>query len=812
MGIFEDLRHGFRVLAKSRTLTIAAVLSLALGVGANSTVFTLLNAVLLRPLPVEDPTHLVAVQTLDSHNPGLWQNSFPNFQDYRDRNHVFSSMFLYTAVTLNLTGRGDPRLLIGQLVSWNYFSVLGVRPALGRGFLPADDAAPGASPVVVLSYRMWDREFARDPAVTSRTLALNGRKFQIIGVAPRGFQGLNELYGTDLWMPSMMYPGVYPNANLVNERRALLFNVIGRLKPGVQLGQAEAGLQVVARDLEREYPGDNAGRRIRLVPLSETALAGSTRDTAKRAGLILMIISGMVLLIACANVASLLLVRAAGRGREIAVRLALGSSRWQLVRQLVIESLLLSLVGGAAGLALAAWARDALWSMRPSQFEHAGIRPDVDLRVLGYGFAVALITGVIFGLVPALRATHPDLGTELKERSGEAAPTGGVRVRSLLVAGQVAFSVVALVGAGLFIRSMQNALHADLGFDADHLATVAFDVADQSYTKERGREYQRRVLQTALRTPGVLSASLGRDLPLTVSLARTVTLDGSQTDVPGKGRITLTSFVSPGYFRTLRIPLLRGRDFSPLDTETAPRVAIVNEVAAANFWPGQDPIGKYLHFYGDPRPAEVVGVARNACYRAVGERPSPLLYLSYDQYYFSMGGVYLRTAGDPAAVVAAVRRAMQPIEPNLLLEIETFGQRVRESLWAQRLSAVLLAIFGGLALLLATVGIYGVLSYSVSRRAREIGVRMAMGATAADVRLMILREGVGLALAGVAAGVAIALVASRWVTGLLFGTDPRDLLTFASVAAILTTVAVLACWVPARRATRIDPASALRDE
>ena len=813
MEIFEDLRYGLRALSRNRTVAAAAVLSLALGVGANATIFTLLNAILLRPLPVEDPSMLAAVHTLDAHNPGLLLCSLPNYLDYRGRNTVFSSLLLYTTMSVSLTGRGDPQLLIGQLVSANYFSVLGVSPVMGRGFLPEEDAAPGARPVAVLSYRKWTREFGSDPGIASRTITLNGRPYQVVGVAPPGFGGLNELYGADVWVPAAMYPQLYPLAAWVNQRRALLFAVVGRLKPSVGLAQAEAAMQVLARDLALEYPGDNGGRRIRLTSVSAAALAPPTRSLVTSAGTVLMIVSALVLLIACANVANLLLSRATGRHREIAVRLAMGASRWRLIRQLLVESLLLAAAGGGAGLAFAVWARDVVWAMRPSVFQHAGIRLDLDVRVLAYTFAVALLTALLFGLAPALRATRADLATDLKERTGQpASPRGRLSPRSLLVVGQVAFSVVALVGAGLFVRSIRHAGRLDLGFDAAHLASVSFNVADQGYDEARGREYQRRALEVAASTPGVLAASLARDLPLNVSAARTVLLDGQESTTSGNGRVTLTSLVWPGYFRTLGIPMMRGRDFSPRDNETGPRVVIVNQAAAAHFWPGQDAVGKRLHFFGDSRPAEVVGVAHNACYREIGEQPPALLYLSLVQYYFPTGGVYIRTSGDPEMVAATVRRAMQPLDRNLLLESESFARTIRESLWVHRLSAWLLAVFGILALLLAAVGIYGVVSYSVNRRVREIGVRMAMGATVGDVRLMILREGLGPVVLGVAAGVLIAMGASRWVAGMLLATGARDALTFVLVPAALTLVAVLACWMPARRATRIGPSAALRDE
>jgi macrolide transport system ATP-binding/permease protein len=812
-GVLEDLRYGVRALAKNRGFGAAAVLSLALGIGANTTIFTLVNAVLLRPLPgVREPGRMATVYTLDPRNPGYLYCSYPNYKDYRDRNQVFSSLLLYTGLNLNVSGSGEPQMITGQMVTGNYFAALGVNPVIGRGFLPDEDTNPGSHPVAVISYRFWQRQFAGDPRVTGRTMVVNGRTFRIVGVAPEGFEGLDTLSATDVWVPMMMYPQVFPNAAWVNQRRALVFVVAGRLRPGVSLRQAEAGMQVVARDLEREYPRENRGRRLKLVPVTEAAIPPQNRPEISNAGLVLLVVSALVLLIACANVAGLLLARGSARGKEIAVRLAMGASRWRLIRQLLIESVLLGLAGGVVGLGLARFARDVLWAMRPPMFTYAAIHLGLDGRVLGYTAAVSILTGILFGLVPAFRATRSDLATDLKERAGRGAHAGRGWTRSALVAAQVALSVVALVGAGLFIRSLRDAGRMDPGFDAAHTGIVLFNVGEQGYSEERGREFQRRAVAEAASVPGVISASLARDWPFQVSLRRTVLLEGREDTVHDTNRRALLEMAWPGFLRTVGIPILRGRDFAALDSAAGPRVAIVNQAAAMHFWPGEDPVGKRIRFFGDTAPVEVVGLARDANYLELGEPPQAMIYVSLVQYYFPQAVVYVRTSGDPDAVLPVVRRKVQALDRNLLLQHESTAGIIREALWSQRLSALLLGAFGGLALVLAAVGVYGVISYSVNQRLREIGVRMAMGATPAEVQISVLRDGLRLAAIGIAAGLAIAAVCSRAVAGMLFVIGPRDALTFTLVPAALVLVTVVACWLPARRATRVDPATALREE
>lgn len=812
-GFVGDLRSGLRALTTNGGFTLVAVLSLALGIGANTTVFTLLNAIFLRPLPVEDPSRLAAVVTLAPRSPAVSLCSYPNYIDYRDHNSVFSSLLLYTPLTISLTGPAEPQNLTAQMISANYFTTLGVKLAVGRGFLPEEVASPGASAVAVISYGVWTWQYGSDPQITRRSIRLNDRSFQIVGVAPKGFLGLAQMTTADVYVPVTMYPQLHPLASLVPQRRSLIFTAIGRLKPGVSLQQAEAGMQSVAQELGRQYPKDNADTRVKLIPAADAAINPKNRSVISNAGTVLLIVAALVLLIACGNVANLLLGRAAVRRKEITVRLALGAGRWQLVRQLVTESILLAVVGGVAGLFFARWAAQLLWSLKPPMFNHAGFRLDLDGQVLTFNFLVSLVTGVVFGLAPALRATRADLATDLKERSGRPAGPGGTwRPRSVLIVAQVALSIVALVGAGLFLRSLQNAGDIKMGFDAPHLAVVGFKVSDQSYQEGRGRQYFLQVLERATAIPGVTAAALSRDYPLTVSAMRGVLLEGEDNIVGRNSRATLTSVVSPGYFQTMAIPILHGRDFSPVDTKTTPRVVVVNEEAAAALWPGANPIGQRIQFAGEGLPVEVIGLVRNANYRNIGEPPVPLVYLSLVQYYFPSAVLVIRTAGRPETILPTVRREVQLLDHNLYLQSETLQTTIRESLWPQRLSASLLTVFGALALMLSTIGIYGVVAYSVTQRKREMGVRMALGATPGSVRRMVLGDGMRLVAIGVAFGTLTALAAARMVQSMLFVIGPGDSLTFLLVPALLMGVALIACWIPARRATGIDPAIVLRDE
>jgi macrolide transport system ATP-binding/permease protein len=809
-GLLEDLRYGLRSLAKSRAFSALALASLALGIGANTTVFSLVNAVFLRPLPVEDADRLVAVYTQDSKIAGLLPQSYANFQDYRALNPVFSSMTAYFSLGLSMTGRGDPVPLVGQLASGDYFSTLGLKPPVGRFFGAEEDAVPGAHPVAVLSHGFWTRHFGGDPAVPGKTIHINGWPYTVIGVAPRGFHGLNSLVLVDLWFPSMMYQRVLPNPVWFTSRRALMFSSAARLKAGVSIQQAEAALQGMATELAARFPRENQGRTIRLVPLAHASISPNQRGTLTGAGAVLMAVAGLVLLISCANVANLLLVRAGARSREFAIRVALGAGRGRIVRQMVTESVLLSLAGGALALLLARWLRDYIWTARPPMLRSLDFQIPLDNRVLAFTFGVSVLTGILFGLAPALRASRPDLTADLKDRAGVAPPSGRFNLRAILVVLQVSLSLIALVGAGLFLRSLRAAQNADLGFRTDNLAVLQFNLAMQGYNEARGREFVRQLPDRVGAVPGVLAVGLAAMPPFAGGFQRSVVVEGK--DEGTSGRPTLTSAVMPGYFRAMAIPLLRGRDFTSSDAAGAPRVAIVNDVMAARYWGGENPIGRRFRFSGDDTPYEVVGIARAATYLEIGEQPRPHVYACMLQSYSPAGVVLARVAGDENAVLAAIRREFRSLDPNLAVEASTMSQSVREALWAPRLASGLLGGFGLLALTLTAVGLHGLIAYTVQLRIREFGIRMALGATPPDVVRMVVAGGVRLVALGVVLGSGIALVLSRFVRSLLFGVGPADVATFIGIPALLVVVAVAACWLPAQRATRIEPVRALRSE
>jgi predicted permease len=821
--LLQDLRYGARLLLKTPGFTLVAALSLALGIGANTTIFTLINAVLLTPLPVEDPSQLVSVWTTDERNQnsalGFLQLSPMNYKDLRDKNEVFSGLAAHSGLPLNITGgTGDPQQVFGEIVSGNYFGVLGAKPAIGRGFVPDEDETPGAKLVCVLGYGEWQKRFGGEPSIVGRTISLNGQPFTVVGVMPKGFKGTNAIGAPAVWVPYMTYQqtttGFFLELIRPDQRRGLVFNVTGRLKPGVSVRQAEANLKTIARQLEQEYPNDNKGRSVTLVPLAQATINPGFRGNIVAAGGLLMTIVALVLLIACANVANLLLARAAARQKEIAVRLSLGATRAQLIRQLLTEGTLLALIGGAAGLVLAYWAQGVLWSFRPPFLQADAVDIHPDARVLLFTLVIALATGVLFGLAPAIQASRPDLVVELKEKTS--APAGSrspLSLRNILVAAQIALSLIALIGAGLFLRSLQNAQRINPGFDVDRLATMSFDLGAQGYTEERGRQFQQRVLERAASVPGVQSATLASTVPLFAGgFARTVFLEGQDASDRRAGRLVQITVASSHYLETLGIALVRGRATSEIDQPNTPSAVVINETMAKRFWPDQDAIGKRFKFFGQDNFQQVVGIARDSKYNFIGEDPTPYIYQATTQVYQPQLSLFVK-APNPQAVIGTVRGEVQQLDRNLpLTGVFTLNEIFDQSLWAPRMGAWLLAVFAGLSLVLAVIGIYGVMAYSVSQRTRELGIRVALGASRADVVRLVVLQGLRLTITGVIVGLAVSLAVTRLVATLLFNVSPTDLVTFIAVPALLALAALGASYLPALRATRIDPVIALRYE
>jgi predicted permease len=613
-----------------------------------------------------------------------------------------------------------------------------------------------------------------------------------------------------------MYREIYTGIlrDYYNERRAIIWNAFARLKPGVTLSQADAGLKPLAEKLAKDFPVANTGRSLRIVPFAQSSINPNFRTNVVQAGALLLSLTGLVLLIACANVANLLLARAAARQREIAIRIAVGADRARLMRQFLTESVLLSFLGGLAGILIAYWAKGVLWSLRPP-FVPAGLTVELDVRVLLFGLAVSLATGLLFGLAPAWLTTKPELTTMLKEESnGSAQRTPLLSFRNFLVAGQITLSVVALVVAGLFIRSLQAAQRADPGWNMQNLLSLTVDMGAQGYDQARGLDYYRQAVERAEAIPGVVSASVaGGQLLGGFTGQRTIRPQGNDEGLRRQGQLMGYLSVDPGFLKFLGIPLVSGRGLTETDDEKHPRVVVINENLAQLAWPHENPIGRTIKLYNNEDPVEVVGVVKTTTYNAIGEDPIPFLFFPMKQVYTTFGVIHVRTQGDAAVAIPTVRKELQSLDASLpFANVTTMSEALRQNLWGPRTGATLLGVFGLLALLLASLGVYGVMSYTVNRRAREIGIRMAVGAQPGDVLVMILNRGLLIAAAGLIVGLGIAFFAASYFQNLLIGVSARDPLMYAAIALILAAVALVACWLPARRATKVDPLIALRSE
>jgi predicted permease len=824
-NLWQDIRYAIRMLTKNPAFSLVAILSLALGIGANTTIFTVVNAILLNPLPVKDISRVVELDTVDTKTRVTAANSeklgmsYVNFQDYaRQSPQLFSALTCVVGpFPLTWSGGAEPRQLQGQMVSASFFDLLGVRPTAGRFFLPDEDAKPGGNNVAVLSYSLWTNKFGANPNTVGQIITLNATPFTIVGIAPNGFKGTFTFNNAEaVWIPVSMYPQVLAGffKDNFNTRRFLATVVYGRLKDGVSITSAEASLKTIASGLESAYPRDNAGRSVALTPLAEAAVGANQHSQLTLAGGLMMGIVGLVLLIACVNLANLLLAQAASREKEIGVRAAMGASRGRVIQQLLTESLVLASLSALAGLAIAYAGRSILWSFRPPFIRDSDLDLGFDSHVLLFTLSVALLTAVLIGVAPALKAARPNLIEVLKVGGrGNTVGWASSPFRSMLVVTEIALALVALIGAGLFVRSMQNAQRIDPGFESTNLFMLAFDLGALHYDEGHGQQFFRTAIERAKSSPGVESVTIADAPPLIPAFSRTIFPEGQDEASGYRGTLTQVNDVAPTFFETLRIPLISGREFNDSDRAGTKQVVIANEAMAKHFWPNENAIGKRFHFHGDPGLREIVGIVRNTVENNIGEEPQPVAYLPLTQNYSPAAIMLVRTSGRPEALISSVRSQVQQLDSNLALtNVQTIGELLSQGLWAPRMGAALLAVFGGLALILAIIGVYGVLSYSVNQQTREIGIRMAMGAEPGRVLRFVVGQGMRLAGAGLVIGLLVAFAAMRALGSLLFGVSAHDPLTFGAVSMILAVAAVLACYIPARRATKVDPIIALRYE
>ena len=840
--VFQDVRYAARMLRRQPGFTMAAVLTLALGIGANTAVFSLVNATLFQPLRVGDPASLAYVAR---GNGGVF--SYPMYATLRDHNQHFAGLAGWGGISASLNAGDSAELVSGLIVTGNFFDVLDVGPAArGRLLSPADDVTPGAHPVAVISYDFWQTRFAGDAEVVGREVRLNGHVFTVVGVAPAGFDGPTIGTGPSIYVPMMMQAIMRPprarysgdqNPDLLNHVTSSWISAVGRLKPGARIEQARAQLESVASEFVRtRLPAAAAapGPAAPSAPLQPISVLGleeggdDQRRPLRTAAVLLGAVVGSVLLIACANIANLLLSRASARRREVAVRLALGASRSRLVRQLLTESVLVSLIGGVAGVALA-WAATVAFQAAPpppGALPLALVFP-IDQRVLLFSLLLSCTTGILFGIAPALETSRPGLVQVLK---GSDSAAGERRARfdlkKILVVGEVALSLLLLIAAGLFVRGLQATREINPGVDVDKLVSAPLGINLLRYTRAQGREFYRQVVEQVERLPGVESATVAR-IPVLGGSGRVLSIhvegrgsthERAQSEggrvVSRDPRLINANVVGPGFFRTMGISLVKGRDFRDTDEETGPPVVILNAAAAAMQFAEANPIGSRISVEGPDGPwREIVGVVRDSKYASLAEEAMPVAYLPLAQNHETGMVLYVRASVPPASLVGSVRREIQRLDANLPVpNIRTMTDAIGTSLYPARMGAWLLAVFGGLALTLAVIGIYGVLSFSVSRRTREMGIRLALGADTQRVFILVVRDGMLLVGVGILLGLAGGLAAARVIASSFPGVPATDVPTFAATIGLLGTVALIACAIPARRAIRVNPITALRHE
>ena len=805
--LLQDLKYGLRMLAKNPGFTAIVVLTLALGIGANSTIFSWISSTLLDPIPgVADTSDLVSVMRGERSEHPTPPFSYPDYVDLRARSQSLSGVLAYHDDFVSLTGTPKPERVYGADVSADYFDVLGVRPILGRGFQAREEENPGGLLAVVISYSLWQTHFGADSSVIGKTIQINRHLGTIVGVAPRDFQGCKTGLRTDLWFPLVYWGGGF------RERGNYWLQVLGRLKPGIDRRQAEKELNLQMQRIVEQFPDSHRGpNQITLDPLWRSPFGA---NVYMYKGLpMLLALASVLLLLACANVANLLLVRSVARRREVALRLAMGAGRWRLVRQLLVESLLLALLGGGVALLLTRWTAGTLAAFFPPTANvPISINGHADRTVLTVTILISIFSAMVFGILPALRASNLAPIAVLKEEAGSM--SGGIyksRLSRTLVVAQISLSLLLLICAGLFARSLRNAQRVDPGFDPNHVLLASYELGPVGYSEADGIAFHRQLLAKLSALPGVESATLADFSPLSFSLHSDDVLPDGYVPKPGESMEVSRAIVGPNYLRTMRIPIIAGYDFSEQDTEKVQRVAIVNQAFVDRYWPGQDAIGKRISVYG--QWFNVVGVARNGKYRRLVYPPEPVFFQPLYQRYSDLVTIHARVSGDPQSYAAEVERTVHELNAALpVFGVTTLKSSMQLGSIFERLAGTFAGAFGLLALVLAAVGIYGVIAYTTRQRTHEIAIRMALGAQRAEVLRLVLGQGLLLTLTGLGAGIAISLALTRFLKSLLYGVNTSDLWTYAAVTLLLCLVSLFACYIPARRATKVDPMVALRHE
>ncbi|HVG17890.1 MAG TPA: ABC transporter permease [Blastocatellia bacterium] len=815
-NLLQDIRYSIRVLMKHPGFLAAAMVSLSLAIGANGAIFSVINAVLVRPLPFHDPDRIVKVwEMLRSKGNDRRSVAYPNFVDWRDQNRVFEEIAAIYPTSFNLTGDQEPERVRGELVSSSYFPLLGVQAAMGRTFLPEEDATPDANPVTVISYDLWQRRYGGSRDLLGKAIKLNDREYTVVGIMPKGFKGSTgdkSISATaDLWLPIMMVSSIRPAAAL-GDRGVRWHEVIARLKPGVTLKQASADMDAISQHLEEQYKDTNGGRGVLIVPLRDEAF-GNIRPAL----LVLWGAAGFVLLIACANVANLLLARATNRKREIAIRLALGANRRRLIQQLLTESVILASLGGVLGLVLASWSLSALVNMIPVTLP-SFTNVSLDIPVLIIIGLLSLLSGIFFGLAPALASSKPDFVTAIKEGS-KSGPRGNNRLslRNAFVVAEVAIALVLLVGAGLMIKSFRRIQAVDPGFSPDRLLSMRINLPPKRYTTPQALAFARQLTERIQPMPSVESFSLASDIPLgEISNAMYALVEGRPADSPNSESRVYHHRVSPHFFTTMGIPVLQGRDFNEQDSEQSLKTVIIDQTLAKNLWPGEDPLGKRIKAGAPDSPwMTIVGVVGDVKYRGVPNNPDsdPDVYMPLYQGSSLTLFMLARTNVDPSQMISSLKREVQGLDPQLtVFNIATMQARIDNETSHSRFNAQLLAILSMLALALAMVGIYSVINYSVTQRYHEIGIRMALGAQRTDILKLVVGQGMVLVITGIIIGLTLAFISTRLLGAMLYGISGTDWFTYLETSLLLAAVAATACYVPAHRASKVDPIVVLRYE